>query len=433
MDFLDELFAPLAAEVGPGLTNLLIALLILGIGYVVAKVIERVIVALLHRTNLDNRLARSMGSTPTQEPSIEQAIARLVFYLIMLFVLLAVFQRLNWTFITDPLSLLVTQIVDFLPNLIAAALILFVGYLLARVLRGLVTNIAAGLGAERLGRRLGLNLSLSRLIGTLVYALVLIPAIIAALNALDIEAISQPATAMLQTFLDAIPRLFGAALLLVIAYFVGRVIADIVRDLLAGLGFDGWVARLGLYNEAASVTRRTPSQTVGLLVLVAIMLFATMEAANLLGFDILAALVAQVIAFGGRLILALAIFALGIYLANLARNVILNSGNRYAGLLAEIARWAVLIFAGAIALRQLGVADTIINLAFGLLLGAIAVAAALAFGLGSRELAGREAERMLREARTNPPTPPPASPAPPTIPTPPSTPPPATQGPGEGI
>src|SRR5690606_9894391 len=103
MDFLDELFAPLTAEVGPGLTNLLIALLILGIGYVFAKVIERLVAALLNRTNLDNRLARSMGSTPTQEPSVEQAVARLVFYLIMLFVLLAVFQRLNWTFITDPL------------------------------------------------------------------------------------------------------------------------------------------------------------------------------------------------------------------------------------------------------------------------------------------------------------------------------------------
>lgn len=435
MDFLDELFAPLTAEVGPGLTNLLIALLILGIGYVVAKVIERLVAALLSRTNLDNRLARSMGSTPTEEPSVEQAIARLVFYLIMLFVLLAVFQRLNWGFITDPLNLLVTRIVDFLPNLIAAAVILAVGYLLARVLRGLVTNIAAGLGAERLGRRLGLNLSLSRLIGTIVYALILIPAIIAALNALDIEAISQPAAAMLQTFLDAIPRLFGAALLLVITYFVGRVIADIVRDLLAGLGFDGWVARLGLYNEATAVTGRTPSQTAGLLVLVAIMLFAAMEAANLLGFDILAALLAQVIAFAGRLLLALVILALGMYLANLARNVILNSGNRNAGLLAQIARWAILIFAGAIALRQLGVADTIINLAFGLLLGAIAVAAALAFGLGSRELAGREAERMLRDVRTNPPTPPsPTPPAAPSIPpSSPTSPPPATQGPGEGI
>lgn len=430
MDFLDELFAPLTAEVGPGLTNLLIALLILGIGYVFAKVVERLVAALLNRTNLDNRLARSMGSTPTQEPSVEQAVARLVFYLIMLFVLLAVFQRLNWTFITDPLNLLVTRIVDFLPNLIAAAVILAVGYLLARVLRGLVTNLAAGLGAERLGRRLGLNISLSRLVGTLVYALILIPAIIAALNALDIEAISQPAAAMLQTFLDAIPRIFGAALLLTITYFVGRVIADIVRDLLAGLGFDGWVARLGLYNATSEVTRRAPSQTAGLLVLVAIMLFAAMEAANLLGFDLLADLLAEVIAFAGRLVLALAIFALGIYLANLARNVILNSGNRNAGLLAQIARWAILIFAGAIALRQLGVADTIINLAFGLLLGAIAVAAALAFGLGSRDLAGREAERMLRDVRTNPPTPPPPPTVPPTSPT---TPPPSTPGPGEGI
>lgn len=430
MDFLDELFAPLTAEVGPGLTNLLIALLILGIGYVFAKVIERLVAALLNRTNLDNRLARSMGSTPTQEPSVEQAVARLVFYLIMLFVLLAVFQRLNWTFITDPLNLLVTRIVDFLPNLIAAAVILAVGYLLARVLRGLVTNLAAGLGAERLGRRLGLNISLSRLVGTLIYALILIPAIIAALNALDIEAISQPAAAMLQTFLDAIPRIFGAALLLTITYFVGRVIADIVRDLLAGLGFDGWVARLGLYNATSEVTRRTPSQTAGLLVLVAIMLFAAMESANLLGFDLLADLLAEVIAFAGRLVLALAIFALGIYLANLARNVILNSGNRNAGLLAQIARWAILIFAGAIALRQLGVADTIINLAFGLLLGAIAVAAALAFGLGSRDLAGREAERMLRDVRTNPPTPPPPPTVPPTSPT---TPPPSTPGPGEGI
>jgi hypothetical protein len=442
MDFLDELFAPLAAEVGPGLTNVLIALLVLGIGYVVAKLVERVVAALLRRTNLDNRLARSMGSTPTQEPSVEQAIARLVFYLIMLFVLLAVFQRLNWTFITEPLNLLVTQIVDFLPNLIAAAIILVVGYLLARVLRGLVTNLAAGLGAERLGRRIGLNLSLSRLTGTIVYALILIPTIIAALNALDIEAVSQPAAAMLQTLLDAIPRLFGAGLLLVIAYFVGRVVADIVRDLLAGLGFDGFVARLGLYSATTGVTtRRTPSQIAGLLVLVAIMLFAAMEAANLLGFETLAVLLAEVIAFAGRLLLALLIFAVGLYLANLARNVIAASGNRYAGLLAHIARWAVIIFAGAIALRELGVANTIINLAFGLLLGAIAVAAALAFGLGSRELAGREAERLLQEARTNPPPPPaptppapPLGPAPPTIPTPPAgTPPPAPESPGEGI
>lgn len=412
MDFLDELFAPLAAVIGVGLTNLLIALLILGIGYVIAKVVEMVVVAILRRTSVDERVARAMG-TEAAEPSVEQATARLVFYILMLFVLVAFFQRLNLTYLTEPLNQLLTDIVAFIPNLIAAAIILFVGYLLARVLRGLVTNIAAGLGAERLARRLGLTVSLSKLIGTVVYALILIPAIIAALNALDIEAISAPATAMLGTLLDAIPGLFGAALLLVVTYFVGRVVADIVADLLAGLGFDNFISRLGFYRTSLEVTGRTPSQIVGYFLLVAIMLFATMEAANLLGFEILAALIAEVIAFGGRLLLALAIFALGLYLANLAREVVLNSGSRNAELLSQLARWAILIFSGAIALRHLGVADEIINLAFGLLLGAIAVAAALAFGLGAREIAGRETERMLQRVRT----------APPPSPTPPATPP----------
>jgi hypothetical protein len=422
MDFLDELFAPLVPLIGPGLTNILIALLILGLGYVIAKLVELVIVAILRRTSLDDRLARAMGSEPDREMSVEQATGRLVFYIIMLFVLLAFFQRLNLNFLTDPLNRLLVQIVDFIPNLIAAGLILFVGYILARILRGLVTNIAAGLGAERLASRVGLNLSLSRLIGTLVYALILLPAIIAALNALDIEAISTPAMAMLQTMLDAIPGIFGAALLLLVTYFVGRVIADIVADLLAGLGFDDLVSRLGFYNTTTAVAGRTPSQVAGLLLLVAIMLFAAMEAASLLRFEILAALIAQVIAFGGRLLLALVIVGLGIYLANLAREVVLNSGSRYAVLLSQLARWAIVIFTAAIALRHLGVADEIINLAFGLLLGAIAVAAALAFGLGGREIAERETERLLQRARTSPPPPP----TPPTPDAPPSvTPPPA--------
>jgi hypothetical protein len=425
MDFLDELFAPLVPVIGPGLTNILIALLILGIGYVIAKLVELVVVAILRRTSLDDRLARAMGSDPEREMSVEQATGRLVFYIIMLVVLLAFFQRLNLNYLTDPLNRLLVQIVDFIPNLIAAGLILFVGYILARILRGLVTNIAAGLGAERLASRVGLNLSLSRLIGTLVYALILLPAIIAALNALDIEAISTPAMAMLQTMLDAIPGIFGAALLLIVTYFVGRVIADIVADLLAGLGFDDLVSRLGFYNTTTAVAGRTPSQVAGLLLLVAIMLFAAMEAASLLRFEILATLIAQVIAFGGRLLLALVIVGLGIYLANLAREVVLNSGSRYAVLLSQLARWAILIFTGAIALRHLGVADEIINLAFGLLLGAIAVAAALAFGLGGREIAGRETERLLQRARTSPPPPPPT---PPTPDAPPSMTPPAPAG-----
>lgn len=401
MNYVDRIFDSLAALVGAGLANLIAALIILVVGYIVAKLIERAVEAVLGRINLDNRLAEAMDSTPDEAVSVEQAAGSLVFYILMLFVLLAFFERLNLTIVTDPLNRLLSQIAAFVPNLIAAAIILFVGYVLARIFRGLTRNIATGLGAERLAERVGLRtVSLSHLVGTIVYALILIPALIAALNALDIAAISDPATAMLRTFLNAIPAIFGAVVLLAITYFVGRIIADIAADLLAGLGFNELVRRLGFGEIGEGEEAGTPSRIAGTVVLVAIMLFAATEAAALLDFDILAMIISDFIVFGGRVLLALIILAIGFYLANMARNLIAGSGGANAQLTATAARWAIIVFSGAIALRQLGVADEIINLAFGLTLGAIAVAAALAFGLGSREIARREVENALTEIRS---------------------------------
>ena len=401
MEFVDRIFDPLASLIGTGLANLVAALVILIVGYIVAKLIERGVVMVLRRLGVDNRLAEAMGSRPDEEVSVERATGRLVFYILMLFVLLAFFQKLNLTIVTDPLNRLLTQIAGFIPNLIAAAVIVFVGYVLARIFRGLTANIAAGLGADELARRAGLQtVSLAKLVGTVVYALILIPALIAALNALDIAAISDPATAMLGTFLEAIPAIFGAAVLLAITYFVGQIIADIAADLLASLGFDELVSRLGFGQMGEGESARTPSQIAGTLVLVAIMLFAAVEAAALLGFDILATIISDFIVFGGRVLLAVIIMAIGFYLANMARNLIAGGREANAQLTATAARWAILVFSGAVALRQLGVADEIITLAFGLTLGAIAVAAALAFGLGSRDIARREVEHALTQMRT---------------------------------
>ena len=398
MEFVDSIFDPLANLIGAGLANLVAAVVILIVGYIVARLIERGVVMALRRLGVDNRLAEAMGAAPDEEVSVEQATGRLVFYILMLFVLLAFFQKLNLTIVTDPLNRLLSQIAGFVPNLIAAAVILFVGYVLARIFRGLTTNIAAGLGADQLAERVGLKtVSLPNLVGTVVYALILIPALIAALNALDIAAISDPATDMLRTFLEAIPAIFGAAVLLAITYFVGRIIADIAADLLGSLGFDDLVGRLGFgaIGEAA----RTPSEIAGALVLVAIMLFAAVEAAALLGFDILATIISDFIVFGGRVLLAVIILAIGLYLANMARDLIAGGDRANTRLTATVARWAILVFSGAIALRHLGVADEIITLAFGLTLGAIAVAAALAFGLGSRDIAGREVEKAVSQMR----------------------------------
>jgi hypothetical protein len=299
---------------------------------------------------------------------------------------------------------MINKILSFLPNIFAAGLILVIGWFVARIVQRIVINLLAAVGTDRLSEQLGLatvlgKQRLSGFLGLVVYVLILIPVLIAALNALALEAITQPATNMLDTILGALPAVFAAGLVVAIAYVVGRVVAGLITNLLAGAGFDAVLTRMGLGKEPAE-GERTPSEIVGYLVLVAIMLFASIEALRLLGFETVADLVTQFTAFANQVILGLIIFAIGLYLANLAARTVQASGAAQAGLLAMAARVSVLVLAGAMGLRQMGLANEIINVAFGLLLGAIAVAVALAFGLGGRELAARELEEWLRSVKS---------------------------------
>jgi hypothetical protein len=139
---------------------------------------------------------------------------------------------------------------------------------------------------------------------------------------------------------------------------------------------------------------------VGTLVQVAVVWFALIQALELLGFDQVAVLMTDLLALAGRILLGLVIFLVGLYLARLAAGAIRASGVDQPNLLATAAQAAILVLTGAMALRQIGVANEIINLAFGLLLGAVAVAAALAFGLGGREVAGRELQGWVQAAHS---------------------------------
>jgi hypothetical protein len=223
---------------------------------------------------------------------------------------------------------------------------------------------------------------------------------------------------MLNTILNALPNIFAAFLMLAIAYVVGKVVAELVTDLLTAMGFNALMERMGIGripvpapNTSATLAPRgtigaqagprmnemTPAQVAGTVVLVAIMLFTAVEAMRLLGFTTLAAMLAGMLTLGGMILLGLLIFGVGLYLSNLAYNAILSSGTGQAEALAIAARIAILVLAGSMALRQMGLANEIVDLAFGLMLGAGAVAVALAFGLGGRETAARLLERWRRD------------------------------------
>ena len=100
------------------------------------------------------------------------------------------------------------------------------------------------------------------------------------------------------------------------------------------------------------------------------------------------------------------ILVVGIYLANLASKLILSTGLQQRQILALLARVAIIVFAAAMALDQIGVANDIVNMAFGLILAGAALAAALAFGLGGQDVAKYQLVRMYKSAEASLATPP---------------------------
>lgn len=432
--------------------NLIGAALLALVAYVVAVVLRVLTVKGLKAVDLDRRVrgatdggtaspdaSGSPSSTPetglnpgaadpgtpaarrspsAAQPSLAKTLGDAVFYFVLLLFLPAVLDALQLSGILVPVQELVNEVLAFLPNLLLAGVILVVGVFVARVVRTIVGNLLAATGVDRLSVRIGLDratgaMTLSGLLALIAYVLVLIPVIVAALNALQVEAITGPASAMLSQFLEAIPKVFVAALLIGIAYVVGRLLASLVTNILAGAGFNRLFRDFGLApsadalespapvssaSEHMTLDMRSPAGIVGILVLVAVMLFAGTEAAHAMGLDALALLIGEFTVLAGRVLLGLIIFGIGLYLSKLAEDAVRTRSTEGAGVLATSARISILVLAGAMALKQMGLADSIINLAFGLTLGSIAVAAALAYGLGGRDIA-REHLRELRQRR----------------------------------
>ena len=233
------------------------------------------------------------------------------------------------------------------------------------------------------------KMTLSGLIGLIVFILIMIPIIIAALEALGLSTLTAPLVAMLTGVMVAIPVLIMAVLVIVVAYFVGRVVGDFVAQFLAGLGFDNILVQLGL-SKTGPAGKRTPSQVVGWLVMLGIILAAALSAFTMLRLDPLAQLLTGFIVLVGQIIIGLLIIGVGLWVATWAAKFIIESDWPHKYFLALVARITIIVLALAMGLAQMGLADSIITLAFGVPLLGVALAIGLAFGLGGRETAAKQ-------------------------------------------
>jgi len=196
----------------------------------------------------------------------------------------------------------------------------------------------------------------------------------------------QPLQDAIGVFVSYIPQLIGALVILIVGYIIAKALQAIVGRVLQAVGFDSWMERGGIkqFFDRAQ-TNQTPHSILGLLVFWFVFIIAITMAADALGIPQVSAVLAQLIAYIPSIITAILILILAALLANFLAGIV--RGATGSDLLSSIARYAVIVYAAFAALTQLGIAVQLTANTFLIVLGAVALAAAIAFGIGGREVA----------------------------------------------
>ncbi len=390
------------ARVAPSVLH---ACLIFAVAWILAGLLRWLVVKALTRLDVERRFGHFLVPEGTDPRGLAQTMGTLTFSLVLLLAIPPFLAALGQSALVAPLSEMLRVLFSYLPNVAAAVVSVGLGWVVARILRQVVSNLLVGVGLDRAAERAGLGpvpggVRPSALVATVVYFVVWIPFIIAGLDALKIEAVSRPAINALETLLAWVPRGLGGAVLLILAWIISRLVGTLVTQLLRGVGFDGLPARLGL-AALQSPAGRTPSDLAGLIVRALVLVFAIVETFEVIGLHRLAGFGDRLVAFMINVVIATAIVGVGLWAGNLVeglvRGPLARTGARHPQTIATFARYAVVVFAFAMALQQIGFGETIVVWAFVLLFGAVCLALALAFGLGSREAAARAVARAIGE------------------------------------
>ncbi len=309
---------------------------------------------------------------------------------------MAVLQHFGLTDVLAPLRDMLTKFMAAVPNIIGAGVIAYAGWIIAKIVADLAA-LALGKLDEQLAARTGKSdIRISGFGRAFIFAIILLPIIVSALGVLNIPAISDPAAAMIQKLMEAVPNIVGAGIILLVTYLVTKFVIYVLTALLDGMNINALPKKLGiqtLFNESF-----TPTRLISVTIMFFAMLAASTAAINLLGIDIVSEIFAHVLQFGGGILVGAIILVIGNFLGSIAHKKLSKVGS--SGL-ANIARFAILGLVLAMGLRAMGLADNIVNMAFGFTIGSVAFAAALAFGLGGREAAKSIADNWVSKVTKN--------------------------------
>lgn len=385
MDFLAKLLGSILGGVG----SIVWAVLILLVAFIVASIVKSLVLKLIDKTKLQDVLTKA--DTEGKPGSAKEFIGKLVYLLVFLLFVPGIFSALGLGNVMSPISHILDTIWGYVPNVVAAAIVLVVGNLIAKLVRQLLVPVFDKLNIDKLQEKAGIEVKnadkLSNTLAYIVYVLILIPTVVMALNVLNITVISIPAVSMLNSVIGFIPNIVIGLIIIVIGCMIGKLAGQIVTKLIASAGLDAKLQ--GLLDDRNQ--KFVLSKVTGGVVYAVVVIFFVVEGLNVLKLDVLTDIGADIIGFMPTALAAVLILAATMIVSSMVEKAMRKSGmNSYA----VVAKFAIIVVGVFMILSELGIAAAIVNEAFTLIVAAVAIAFAIAFGIGGKEFAARTLKKL---------------------------------------
>lgn len=392
------------------LPSLISGLLLILVAWIVASLVKKAVVKGLDALNFDTKL-NQWGAVKTNEQgsNMIQTFGQTLYYLVWIVFLPGIFETFNLHSVAEPIQNMIDTVLIFLPKIITSAILITIAVIAGRFVKNLVYNLAMTFNldgwidkltqqssneaveqtvSEEGSKASAKKDTLATVAANIVYILIIIPIAVVALEVLGIRSISEPIIGVLNTILAAIPNILVAAILLAVGIAIARFVGDLIANLLRGTGINRLTSNMGTESLAKLDLAKISGQIVSVLV----SLFFLVEALNALNLGVLNAIGGAIIAYLPNILFAVVIFAIaflgGQWLSQLVSKA---TSSKWAG---RTVQSLILAFSLFMVLDQLQFASTIVNTGFIFIIGGLSLAFAIAFGLGGRDFARKQLEKL---------------------------------------
>lgn len=365
------------------------------LAFVAAWLVKRLLLKFFKVVKAEALLSK-LGVKDAVINSFVQFIAKLAYLITFLLFLPGVLDRLGMSSVSHPITGLVNTFIALVPKLVASGIILAVGFFIANIVRDLLTTVLKAVKVDAIQEKAGIsaseNASFSHIIANIIYALILLLVIISAIDQLGIATISDPANMVVTAIFNMLPNVLAAIVIITVGVFIAKLVATLLESLLAGIGADTLLEKItGKSCEKVVVSKLLSRIVNGLIVLIFLV-----QGINVLQLPVFTEIGVAIIGYIPEVISILLILAFAVFSANTIETLLIKKypSARASGIAAKAAVYALAFF---LCLSQLGIAPVIVETTFILIVAALAVAFAIAFGIGGRSFAANTLDKLEKK------------------------------------